>query len=215
MPNIAVGDVVQVTMRNRLFNQRLINTFHYRCSGVNAPTEYTAAMLSFYNWLIGAGHLRPDYLACLHVDVKLEQVWLQVIHPTRLFAQTFDADEDGTRAGASGTANVCASIERRAASANRRSVGRVQIPISSLAGDTVAGVITDELKALLGTLAEEMLVGFSSNVGALLWEPVLFGPAREETEDQPALEVLIQPLVDVEVKTTTRVMGRRTVGRGE
>lgn len=214
MPDMAVDDIVQVTMRNTLFNQRLLNTFHYRVSLVNAPVSYENAIVGLDGQIRITNGLMDKYLACLQDDVTLDEIWYQKVSPVRLYVQKKPVGSVGDRVGASNTANLAGFIERRTATATKRSIGGVHIPVAAGAGSTVAGILTAGMKAVLDQLAGQMLSAFTTNTGFIGWTPVLFGPFRPAKGDKPAVPEHYEDLIATEAYTTTRVMRRRTVGVG-
>lgn len=214
MPDMAVDDIVQVTARLSLFNQTLLNTFHYRVSLVNAPVNYESAIVGLDGHLSNTNNLWDKYVACLQQDVTLVEVWYQRVSPTRLYVQKKTKGTVGLRVTDSFTANVAAFIERRTATATRRSVGGIHVPTSGGGGSTVGGLLTVGLKADLQALADQMMAGFTTNTGFIGWTPVLFGPFRPAKGDKPAVPEHYEDLIDTSVWDTTRVMRRRTVGVG-
>lgn len=214
MPDVSVSDVVQVTYVGRLFEQKIMTTFHYQLEIVTGVVNYESAIVGLDGALSAAGNLLDDYLDCLQSDVTIDEAWYQMIYPTRLYLQRKTKGVPGTRVAASGTANLSTAIERRTFTANHRSVGGIRMPTAADAGSVVDGKITAGLKTALLALATTMLQSAVTNAGVLTWKPVLYGPARPAKPPKPALPAIVQDLVATTVMDTARVNRRRTLGLG-
>lgn len=214
---VTANSVMQVTLRGTLFNQTVMNTFHYRVDSGGGVLADGAAALSQMNDALGI----PDSFYDTYQRVLPPQVVniiadLQWIDPDRFVKRTFPVWPLGTGAFTATTPNLSAVLELRGDIADKRSIGTKHIP--GLGGVAVAGGLVQA--ALLADLEEfGQQARLPQTVGGRTMTPIVFGRARAAYTDKfgvlhPAIGKSYRPITEFTVQTTARVMRRRTVGLG-
>lgn len=199
---INAGAHVLITFRGTLFNQLVMNTFHYRLTGtviadgaaaLNTLLTASIALDNMYNaWLNAIG---DEVLNCVR-----EGQW---IDPFRYRKQTFaPAAQQGT-AGTTSTPNTACVLTLASDEATRHGIGNKHLPglpDSAMVGGTL-GATQLGLMDALGTLAKATITQ-----GANTFVPVIYNranpPASFDVKQQ-----FSNPFV--------RVQRRRTVGLGK
>jgi len=206
MALVNVGDIVLVTQTGLLFGQRIMNTFHYQVFDITAPSLDTTTMA---NNIFGAWHavggMGAKLKACMPEDCALDETWVQKVAPTRIVKAVSNLSAGAGGRGTTTVTNVSASIERRGEAATRSAVGGVRIPITP--DDVLGGEINSTLFILLTALAAQMnanIVGADCSLN-----PVIYAPPKP-----PSVIATLHDQLYTIVQHTSRVMGRRTVGRG-
>ena len=206
--NLTVGDVVYVGLEGRMYGQRILNTFYYRCKEVTDAATRWGAYQDLVNAFTVAGGLEELFLNCLSQDYALEFMRLQYVSPLRRIYRRFPRNVNGALLGDTETANLCMSIERRTDAVGRHGVGRLQLP-GLPNNTTAAGMILPGHLATVNLLA--IFMQFDVLAGATFgqtWEPVLFSASQVGPD-------VVGPIVDAFPHPQVRTMSRRTVGRGE
>lgn len=212
----AIGDLLLVTFRGTIFNQRVMNTFWYSIRTLNVtntPTIETVA--TQINAQIGLTTAwLTAYKAVLPEFYSIDELWVQRVFPQRIMKEVFVIAENGSHAAEGICCNLQASIMRRTEVAEPGNVGGVRIcmPDISTAGDQ--GGLTVLYKGLLTAFAAKMDDVLTLAVGTTV-EPVL--PTRLPPVP-PAKQGVIDGSRDIDritVMDTVRTLSRRTVGRGE
>jgi len=206
--NIAIGNLFLVTLRGVVFDQRIMNTFFYRCSAVsgNIPIdEAQSAFLATTQW----ADLVDSFHACCPDQYTADNTWLQTIHPGRYVKYQSPQTGSGT-AGDCHTANLAAVITRQGNEADRHNNGSLHIvaPDADVLKVT-GGALTQTYLDLLQLLADEMLTNVSILVGV---NTATFEPSL--AYKQPSGVFAMRTLFQAYPQNTARVMRRRTVGLG-
>jgi len=207
MPALSVGDVVQMTIRGTLFNQRIMSTFHYGISALTGAPDDSTVFSELNAAMSAAGKIQKKYLAVCPSEYVPTDVWYQVIKPVR-FALRKKAWLAGTTTStfSAGTANVAQVVYRRGAMGRRDNVSTLHIPSPTHESWIFQGLLTEDAKLALGPLCVEMLQNYSTTTGGALFYPVINNKGPLVTD--------ITPIVDAFYDDESRVMRRRTVGRG-
>jgi len=218
VPYVIAGNAVcQVTVRSRLFNQVVMNTFMYRLDSAGGVVADGAAFLSdFHDELAGAGQLYELLLDCYSPQVTLINADLQWIDIDRFRKRTFVVGPQGSAGWISTTANLAATVELSGDVADKRGRGVKHIP--GLGGTAVVSGLLDP--AVVATL-EDFALGATLpvTVGTRTMTPIVFGRARPSYVNKhgvtvPAIPKAYRIITNFAVPSTVRVMRRRTVGGG-
>lgn len=213
---IASNSVVQLTVRSKLFNQTVINTFHWRWEVGTVPITDGASALDDLEGELEANAWRDSYQAMLAPQCLNGVADLQWIHPTRYQKRSYVFFPAGSNPLDTTVTNLAAALEFRADIATRRAQSTKHIP--SVGGLTTVGGLLNN--GFLGTMDDFRVVHMLPI--ALLagtFRPIIYGRARPAYTDShgvvhPALPVSTLPITTSESKDTVRVMRRRTVGVG-
>lgn len=204
----AVDDVYQVSVFTSLFGQILINTFFWRTRVVTGEIYVGDIYQYLHSQLNDADRLYQAIAACSNNAANLYEARYQrissTLSPQRIAADVRAINWNGS-AGADPLCNTDGVVVRRGDPATRSSVGKVMINMPGIAANVVAGVLTQDYKALLDEVASQMKVSFES-AGEFVLEPCIYnrmGAPKKYTDITQAFPM-----------DTARVMTRRTVRRG-
>lgn len=202
------GDRILLSLRGTCFLQRIIMTQWYH---VNAdfpvPNTLTQDLQAILAAVAPAGpsDLATPYLALLSADYTLNEIRAQRIFPSR------SAYEVNTLVGATGTfAGQCTvACDSAAITLHTPIAGRNQVSVKKVGpcpdGASAAGMITAPYRVLLQTLAVTMLTDILPGGGLPSLTPIIQHPGG----------IFFDRLTGLRIGTTSRVMNRRVVGRGE
>lgn len=206
---LAVGDVIQVSLRGTLYGQRILNVLHYSVAVAGSGTDFDQLNILTSNLVTGGGSVDPlvDFLAAIAPQYQLEQVRAQRVYPARtVYAYTIDG-RFGTFATGTELTNIAASLEKRTLTAGRMGIGRLQ-----LAGIPTAAMDNGELTAAyknaeLSNLAQVLLLSITTSGPVVTYTPCLFNPT--------AAGAKFSPLFSIVINDSLRTMRRRTLRVGE
>jgi len=215
---VTTADVFRVTLVQRLYGQRLLNTLYYKVTEVAVvPPDKWDVMTTLASEMTAAGNM-VDVMADMQTD-DLEHIAVRVNRvaipgsATDPYAQV-DIAVPGDLAGAAGTANVAMSFEKRSTFETGKpaqGIGRLQL--AGLPQTTYVGGIFDAPTLTLAlNLAAEMLEVYT--VAGCDLTPHNFGWDYTPPSEIPT-GFHVHPLFGVNAKDTVRIMRRRTVGVGE
>lgn len=206
MPNMSIGQIVQVRVEWTLYGQRDLTVWNYRVTDVTGAIDMFDYLKNgvnvFFNNPVGG---LKNLLSNLSEDITLDAIVSQVIFPTRYRAIRTGVNEIGGDASAAGTNNVALSVGVSGDLAGRGRGGRTQVPgipkkyqigakwdaaIIAAAGDSVEAV-------RVGTITP---AGFAVQLRSIIWS------AKTGT---------YQNITGLETHTTVRTMRRRTYGVGQ
>lgn len=202
------NDIVQVSWRGRIFGQRVLMVRNYLILGdYNAATTVAQDLDDIKAQLgpAGAFDATTAYLACLPPEYSLLELRTQRLKAVRsAMRSTVFAATVGTNANSATVPSDSGAITFRTALAGPTQVSVVKIgPMPDAA--SVAGFLTAAQLALHGALATKLLVNFTPAGSGSVVVPIVVG----KTLAAPSALTSAVPEV------TSRVITRRTVGRGE
>jgi len=207
--SLAVSDVIQVSLRGSLFNQRILTVLHYSVAVAGSGTDYDQLSILTSNLVTGGGSADPvpQILAAQAPEYTLEEIRAQRVYPTRtVYAFTGDG-RSGTYATGAETTNIAASFEKRTLTPGRMGLGRLQlagIPTAAMNnGELTAGYLAAEAS----NVAQALLMGITTSGPVVTYTPCLYNPTG------PIFK--FSPLFSVVPMTSLRVMRRRTLRVGE
>jgi len=205
---LTAGDILQVSLRGTLFEQRMLTVLHYRViTGSASGTVYgdVLSWAQYFGGLTGAGQLLDLYLATCCPEYLLEQVRVQRVAPDRSAYAVENVNAFGTHANACRTANLSCSITKRGNGGGRWATGRVQMPglpsDNVVDGEIAVGAQVDYVNLGNQFAANQNNAGITQTV-----QPVIFNPGRT-----PNWVEILNWLP----QTTARTMHRRTLRLGE
>lgn len=205
---LQVGDILQISIRGELFNQRMLTVLHYRITVGTFSGTVWGDVNSWAAWFagqIGAGEMLTSYLAVCGNAYTLESVRAQLVSPTRSAYASQVVNLTGTAANDCRQSNISASITKRGNGGGRWATGRVQMPAVP-SDDCVDGLLS---------------VAYQTNIGDLLTN--LQNPQVNAPISQTAVPVIFNPgrapnwteILEHVLQTQVRTMHRRTVQLGE
>lgn len=205
MADMAVGQVVQVTVVGRYLGQTTMNTYPHVVTAIaGGPVTMTAGLTALNTAIAAVDKLYNKQRKCCPQNWVHVESWLQVVFPTRLRKLSFAIDLPGVFTEFDGlTPNLQASIERFSEEAGRREQGAVRIPIGTDNTCIEDGSITPGLKTELALLAVQMAA--TTVAGGVTYVPVV----GLGSPPSASLKVF-----GTNVKDTVRVIRRRTLGLG-
>jgi len=204
MANLALLDKVLVTFRGTLLEQRVANTFKYVV--IEAPgvlVEQVTAFNALYSAMDAVNKLIQDFLVNCPDNYALNEVWFQVVSPTRFAAIKIFADQGGNSGADALTANLAAVVTRRGELANRRNISSLHVPAPTDILFINNGNLTASYQSSMLLLANELTVEYTAS--GYKFSPSIWG----ESITDPV------PITQAELQPTARVMRRRTLRVGE
>lgn len=205
MANLAANSKVLVTFVGEIDQQVIMSMFCYHISTVTGSIPITGFADSLNTLLSAGGGLQSKYLLACPQNYNMAYTRIQVIYPVRYAASTYLKGLPGQIAHDATMPNVSAVILRRGELANRSNVSTLHVPAPNDATSIDNGLITNTYSVILQDLADELLVGISTNAGAVTGIPVIFNKTAPQNQTR---------IVEARPEPTARVMTRRTVGRG-
>jgi hypothetical protein len=202
--DLAVNDIVEISIEGKINDQQTISTFHYRVGSISGAFPMFGQLAAFLTALRADDKLFNSYQHVTSDQLDRLNMYAQVIYPIRYRYTNDEApDETGAVDSLAFPPNVQASITRAAERAGRRYVSHLAVPAVPI-GAIVDGKVTDAYKLDLLSLANEMVASYVLPSGAEL-NPVIFHPQFSPIFDQITFAF---------PQTTSRVQRRRTVGLG-
>jgi len=206
-----VTDRYRVTFVQRLYGQRILNMVWYQPTEIPTPApDRWDAMGSLADALTGAGAMQAHICAGQSSDVTHEEIRVNVYNgdfESRYPYFSLATPTTGVIATPAGTANVAASLEKRATfpvSKPRQGIGRFQL--GGVPNDRYEeGLLLPEYMTLLGDLAADL-------IESIITAGITFIPILVNFIDGGST---VNPIFGSSVKRTVRDMRRRTVGVGE
>lgn len=208
---VADGDTFKVILFQSLYNQRIMNVLHYVCAvpGVVPPDRW-AVCESLASALTDPVSLLTDLRVVQSQDLEHTSCRVQFqkeIDSTYPFFELFYS-KPGSFVGTAGTANMMASVEKRAEfdpGHPRQGIGRVAIAGVPQEG-ILAGLLKDDYKGTFNAFVEDL-----TDDVTVLTDTVL-APCLSH---KGATSWIDNRIFGASVKPEVRDMTRRTVGRGE
>jgi len=203
----AVGDIVEVTWRQLMFSQQLLNVQHYRVVSSTSSGSDVGDNQSFADHLAaltGAGQLITVWRTSLAPNWVLSSVKAQKISPVRSAYTTASIGLAGLSGSNSEISNLAAVVSKRGTSGTRRAQGSIHFagwPATfGNAGVWQAGVDTwwNNLEPLWS--ATQNVAAIPANL-----QPIIYNPGAS---------VNWQTIAVWQLQDTIRVMRRRTVRVG-
>jgi len=197
---VSLNDVYEVTIRQRAYNQTILNVFHYRES-TNTPGLHMLELATVID-----ANMAPVFASNLHLDWSYDATDVALVAPgIRTDVTTVNTNaQGGALPGLLLPINACATITKKTGLAGPRFRGR-----SFISGLTMDDVDDGQLDlsgiANMQDIADEIELPQVS--GAIQWLPVLFGPGHVgPTNTTIIAEAVVRPIL--------RNQRRRQVGRG-
>jgi len=201
--NVASGAILEAVIGMQKDGQAILNVSHWKLGGVPAPQNGVLLMNSFNTLFNVAGSYLSDLANVLPAETQLVYVSYQWIFPTRYTYRTYTpVVVAGGVAQPSLPANVCLGVERNNDFAGKHNRGQFHIgpvPTTFVNNSSTTAAATAAYAPFLASCCAQLtsLVEF--------WDPILFNkadPAASKVTDHAVL------------RTTSRVLHRRTVGVG-
>lgn len=201
-----VGSIVECTYVGRIFNQTVMNVFHYAVTTeatVQNPIIEQDNLLSVF-WDNAAGTLGNVFVGVMPPEYTLAIASVQFIYPTR-YRRSFNNPLAVGTLGEAVTANVQSTImfQTDKAGKSQRGAKRMVMPTNQSDG----GVISVIYKGLLQNVANEMITSLSVPESGGVYTPCIYHRAPNAV---PKFDLITGAVV----QDTTRVIRRRTVGVG-
>lgn len=206
MATLLVADKVLITFVGSLSSQTTMSTFTYGVSTVGGSIQQDDAFAALNVAICSANKLRDKFVACCPSNWTLEDIWYQVIGPTRYVKYNLSDAGVGPKSDyTANTPNVAAVIMRRGDIAARKGISTLHIPAPTDAEWITGGELTVEALTALGTLSVEMKNDITVAVPSFTITPIINnGPLAGD----------VTPITQTVAMSTVRTMRRRTVGRG-
>jgi len=207
MAVFTTGDIMLVTVKNKLFEQVCLNTFHYRLMDCTGSPEYFAVIDEFHaKFYTAAGSMYDKLQACYPQNLTTPQIWYQKVYSLRTMKVVKSPNDPGLWPHDATSANVACVVERRGVLANRRNVGSIHIPCAADPATIDDGAPTPAYTTVLEAVATQINATITTALGTCTWRPVLFNYPDP---------IIYSEIINASVQDTSRVMRRRTVRVGE
>ena len=209
IPLLRLDDIVDVRVVGRLFDQQMVNTFHYRVtnpSGVPFPGGYTGDMTNLFSELDRTGGFLDCFLDCVSMDYVMEEVQLQPIAPVRYAYQWHDMQAKPGKKGKTLTPNVDCVVTAQSAFTKRwdkRDLFLPGLPTTAQLDGYLTALYTDSLFQPMATIWDLVTPSFANS----FWYQPICLHHKEPANSSDIIGWKIQPEV--------RVRRRRTVGLGK
>jgi hypothetical protein len=212
------GGILEVRVEYRANAQTCMNVLHYEnqgpAIGLTVPEIVDDFLDSF--GVAGNGRFPDEWAALISADALVFRTTAQAVYPTRYALQFREVAVVGTRPGALRAQNVQASIQKASDLAGRSRVGSLHIGALSVE-DYAAGNITAAYELVLAGFVANFLSGPLVTVGLPnnSWHPVILNKEPIPNTDPVRFRIKGSTLItNYDVKSTLRVMRRRTTGLG-
>jgi len=205
---LTTGDILQVSLRGTLFEQRMLTVLHYRVIVGSASGTVYGDVLSWsilFSSLTNPGELLTLYLATCCPEYLLEDVRVQRVAPVRSAYATQNVNAFGTNVNSCRTANISASITKRGNGGGRWATGRVQMPAVP-SDNVVDGSIAVGAQVDYAALGNQLSINQNNPGITQTVQPVIYNPGRT-----PDWTEILNWLP----QSTARTMHRRTLRLGE
>lgn len=201
------GAFLEVSIKGRMDDQRILSFFHYRYDTIDVPID-GAGLIDTFNPLFN-GAAAPTvvkaYTDVTTTGVLLEEVVYQWIQPTRRArVSKIPAVAAGSVIGDQLPCNLAVALTKKSETAGRHGHGTLHLP-----GILTDFVVSSRLTLLgadsYGPLLDALFKTFDL-VGGAKMVPVIYNRTNPDTS---------VPITTAQVEQTVRTMHRRTVGVGE
>jgi hypothetical protein len=206
-PATTLGQTMLYQFSGTLEGQQLLSTFKYQIITVGTEPTWDVAAAAFNVINVAGSGMESKFCNCCPTSYLLNNIWAQLIFPTRWAKLVFPRGDSGAFPQDASTANLAAVITRKGIQANKKNIGSLHVPTSNLDPGMTTGLISTGLKTALGILAGAMLTVVTTP-GGTVFAPCLF-PPKATTVGQAVF------LNTAYAQNTVRVMRRRTVGVGK
>ena len=207
-----VGDLVNVTLRGTLYDQRIMTTYGFRVSATTSAgdTRVSQDKLALAISSDTGTNLMGTFRACVSPAVSINQIWVQRIRPIRMRKSVLNVALDGLLGSGPNTPNNAVVITRKSDFGGRNSISNLHLPGPPMGLDYVSnGTLTPAYKTLLDSHAFESYDTITVVNGG---ESVTYKGVIINAAGGP---VNYQDITAHSIGETLRVMRRRTVGVGE
>lgn len=205
---VSADDTMRLTFRGTCFSQRIILDLSYRCTVGNGLLTTAQVLDETLTQVVGGGvnDIKTNYLACLPPQYTLNEVRAQIIRPVRsAFRSIIPVGFVGTNVNPATVACDSAAITRRTNLSGRNQISTLKIgPVPD--GGSAAGLLTAGYTALAAALMADTIKTLVLPISTVQWVATILNSAGFAT---------LRDLVNGVVGTSSRVMTRRVVGRGE
>lgn len=149
------GDLFQVTMFGTLFNQRIINTWHYVVDTNSGGIDRVSVEQALFEQMTNVGDVLQLLDTMYPSDLTMDNVYVQQIHSPRYIPSIFPGLGAGA-GGATETTNTAAFFMRRPEQSGRGYKGGIHVPLPTLAHADGA------LSAAYSLLADTLLAALNA-----------------------------------------------------
>lgn len=199
------GDIVELSYRGTLFNQVVMNVFHFKFIGLIPIVAGAAAMDYLITYMQGVNRLQQRLLECMCPEAQYTAIRAQVVWPTRRVYTEVQVALPGTFAGICTASNVSAVVLKQPDQAGRGRTGMVHV-VGTPAAQQVDGLWQIGYLGALLTLAAEMDDPAEFQVGGNDAMPVIWSRVQPASPSQ---------IIGGRANPYVRVQRRRTVGVGQ
>jgi hypothetical protein len=198
------GDIVELSMRFTLFNQRLLTVLHFQAN-LGAPiADGIAALNTAAAQWVGVGGANTQFLGLITGETTEDAVRMQVVYPVRRPYNETPVGNAGLYIGtctAPNVAVVCTAVSLTAGRGKNGSFHVGGVPTAAYSGGLVTGPYINLVKTFASRSMDPLGVGGAgNNLNRVIWSKA------KPTAASQILSNIVQG--------TIRVMRRRTVGVG-
>lgn len=206
MPNLSVGDILQVRIEYELYGQKDLSVLHWRVKAIDPGVELFAFLRDrILPELTEIDGFCDVLLTHMSNDIKIAAVVAQVISPVRYRHVRRLYGITGHEIEPAGTNNVAVSIGYAGELAGRGKGGRTQVP--GICKKYITGGMWSDVP--VNQLTEHFenwrVLDWDTGFEGCVLDPILYTPATGA----------FNPIVACEGHRTVRTMRRRTVGVGQ
>lgn len=204
--NVAIGDIVQVTIKSLNESPVNLNVLHYRCYALPTDVNYGPAMTELGQAIVsGINTITGAMSNAMNQDTTIDNVRVQRVRPVRDYYVQVTATTTGVLAGTALSANLTLALTKQVDTTGRGKSGRFFL--GGLDSTALAGPNHFDNVYLINQVAPLRAALASGQVGlggAYCWYPVC---VTRNTATYSRVRNLT-------ANNIVHVMRRRTVGHG-
>jgi hypothetical protein len=206
---LALNDITQVTIRSKLFDQRILNVLHYvvNVAATGSTEDQLFDLADCVALNKGGSTFMTSFLAAVCPELTVESVRAQRVYPTRTIYMEQSLGSQGLNAGVCSTANVAASIAKRSSTPGRMGVGRIQIAGIPATAMIAGGLDVAYMVGKLDPIGTSIKLNITTPFAPVTHVPVIYNPKGNPNK--------FSLLVSCDTVDRVSTMHRRTLRIGE
>lgn len=177
MANVALNDIMLLTISGTIFQQRFMLTHTYACTAVTGVQPPLTAQGDLADKVKAGGTLDivNPYVQCLSTNAHVDRLTTQILSSERMRATKVPQDADG-EAGSSNVTNLATGLTFVTQKSGRNQIATKHIgPLAEGTGQALidGGMLTDTYKGELEDLGVAMLSAPQTNTNNVTWTPCI------------------------------------------
>lgn len=168
------GSILQLRIVGTLFEQQVMNVFHYQYSEPGGNADYTVPCGRLFSAFVGLGQVYTHWIDCVSQSLTVQKISVQPVYADRLASvDNVPGVVQGTQVGTDMGTNTAATITKRTDRATRWGIGSCHIPGMIAENlDPTTNTWNTLYQGFLQDVANkipDVLVGFGETFTPILW----------------------------------------------